>query len=114
MSDPYPPDVLLCNVPYERSKRYQDHGILRPYAVLLCQLKAGHEGVHTWSGVYAMDTGALMSLGPPTEVTTTSTVEDFIDGIAVGEYDPYLELILAAGHDRKLALRGVRGFPRTR
>jgi len=29
-----------------------------------------------------------------------------------GDFDPYIELILAAAHQRKLALRGVRGFPR--
>lgn len=29
-----------------------------------------------------------------------------------GDFDPYLEMILAAAHNRKRALRNVRGFPR--
>jgi hypothetical protein len=29
-----------------------------------------------------------------------------------GDFDPYLEVILTAGHDRKKALRNIPGFPR--
>lgn len=29
-----------------------------------------------------------------------------------GDFDPYLEIILTAGHDRKKALRNIPGFPR--
>jgi hypothetical protein len=36
----------------------------------------------------------------------------FVAAIDIGKLDPYLEIVLAAGHQRKLALRGVRGFPR--
>lgn len=41
---------------------------------------------------------------------TPRNVQSFLDAIASGMYDPYLEAILAVGHNRKRALRGVRGF----
>lgn len=47
---------------------------------------------------------------PPIEAAASASSEgvvlDLIDGIAAGEYDLYLEAILAAGHDRKRQLRG--------
>jgi hypothetical protein len=46
----------------------------------------------------------------PNPVTLTAAAA--VGHIYRGDFDPYLEMILAAAHQRKLALRGVRGFPR--
>lgn len=46
----------------------------------------------------------------PNPVTLTAAAA--ITQIDRGDFDPYLEWILTAAHNRKLALRGVRGFPR--
>jgi hypothetical protein len=42
----------------------------------------------------------------------TLTVAACVAHLNRGDFDPYLELILSTAHQRKLALRGVRGFPR--
>lgn len=44
---------------------------------------------------------------------TPKGVQNFLEAIEAGLLDPYIEAILAAGHDRKRARRGVLGFPRT-
>jgi hypothetical protein len=42
----------------------------------------------------------------------TLTAAAALGHINRGDFDPYIELLLSALHQRKLALRGVRGFPR--
>jgi len=42
----------------------------------------------------------------------TLTAAAAVAHIDRGDFDPYIELLLSALHQRKLALRGVRGFPR--
>ena len=42
--------------------------------------------------------------------STPSDVQALLDNIVSGGADPYLEAILAVTHNRKRALRGVRGF----
>jgi hypothetical protein len=46
---------------------------------------------------------------PDPKVMTAAATVGYIER---GDFDPYLEMILAAAHNRKRALRGVRGFPR--
>jgi hypothetical protein len=43
-----------------------------------------------------------------------ANVRVVVQGIAEGEADPYLEIILAAAHGRKNALRNAPGFARSK
>jgi hypothetical protein len=43
----------------------------------------------------------------PPEAGGIPEIEDLIEGIAGGEYDPYIESLLAALHGRKRAMRSV-------
>jgi hypothetical protein len=114
--------VLMCMEPYNRS-RVVDHAV-----DLFCQYRRGHEGdLHSWEEVAEEDrrreaeeeaaSAARAAGADPLEAresarTLEAVVLDLCDGIAAGEYDRYLERILAAGHDRKRARRGVWGFRR--
>lgn len=87
-------------------------------SVIHCTYLAGHEERqaaaqvdvrHSWFGVQAQDSVDEAVL--PTDYTETAA-QALVDAIAAGHLDPYIEAILAAGHYRKLTLRGVRGFSR--
>ena len=41
---------------------------------------------------------------------TPQAVQAFLDSMARGEMDNYIEAILAVGHNRKRAKRGTAGF----
>lgn len=69
---------------------------------LLCQYLRHSSLQHSWSSTASHDL-----LSPS---LTTVMVQRLVDAIEGGLYDPYLEAILAAGHNRKRARRGVIGF----
>lgn len=52
-----------------------------------------------------------MTVVPEPSNPVTLTAAAAISHIDRGDFDPYLEWILSHAHARKLALRGVRGFP---
>jgi hypothetical protein len=76
-------------------------------SVVHCTYLAGHPSErHSWFAVQAQD---VVSVESHVDYTETAA-QALVDAIAAGKLDPYIEAILAAGHYRKLALRGVRGF----
>lgn len=78
--------------------------------VLRCTYLANHPiERHSWWTVQAQDDVEV----DKTDYTPTA-VQAFIDAIDRGVLDEYIEAILAAGHHRKLARRGVIGFIRVR
>jgi hypothetical protein len=90
--------AALCSVPY-----------LRPdeTTVRCTYLKDHPNERHSWWAVQCQDevdaeTAAI-------DYTPTA-VQALLDAITRGEVDPYIEAILAVGHNRKRALRNVIGF----
>ena len=82
-----------------------------------CTYVSGHQARHSWETLQAQDDQdarreaatvreALRSADLPQAVRLV------VEGLTAGRLDPYIEVILAAGHDRKRARRGVAGFPR--
>lgn len=69
--------------------------------VLVCHLPQGHNVTalteHSWEW---LKTAEESDTEPP-------ELEELIEDIAAGQYDPYLESLLAALHGRKRALRNV-------
>ena len=63
-----------------------------------------HDGDHSWEAVREADAVTTRVDYSPT------AVQAFLDSITRGEMDPYIEAILAVGHNRKRALRNVVGF----
>lgn len=121
----------MCMEPYVRSQRLGS-GI---YATLYCHAPRHDDPtqpvVHTWAAIYDHDTLVLaerqraeaeeearaeepvMPLGEDQDyVSPAAQAGVIVTKITAGDYDPYIEQILAAGHDRKRALRSVPGFPR--
>lgn len=119
--------VALCNYPYDRP---QVLGGER----LLCQYLADHpKDTHSHHTVQVADEAELEiraqaeRLAAAVDSVKSTPYGDLNDAQLVpmdvtmvvksledGDYDDYLELILAAAHDRKRAKRGTRGFPRRR
>jgi hypothetical protein len=90
---------------YERVVEWIDYPVS-----FTCQEPAGHDGPHSWSTLKAADEKALAD-----EATTTGMViTDLLEGIDEGEYDAYIEPLLAVLHERKRELRGRRTYPRLR
>lgn len=73
---------------------------------LRCTFPARH-GVseHSWAGIRCAD----IEDAEKTDYTPQA-VQAFLDSMARGEMDDYIEAILAVGHNRKRAKRGVAGF----
>lgn len=103
--------ALLCGEPYTRPG-----GETR----LICQYLRGHVVPrHSWWTVEQQDLAEeaatireivrVATPNMPTDPTPTA-VQTLLDGIVNGLYDPYLEAILAVGHNRKRARRGTIGF----
>lgn len=82
------------------------------YAMHECTFRAGHDSVHSWK--WLKDEIERLDAQRPVggDDTTPSDVQALLDAITAGNADPYLEAILAVTHNRKRALRGVRGFGR--
>ena len=87
------------------------------------QMSADEPHIHSWERIWEADSDVIHKLLPPPPqlvggipgegmlINSTAAVHDFVEAIEHGELDSWLEAILAAGHNRKRALRGVRGFP---
>lgn len=67
-----------------------------------CTFIDGHEGPCSWQDLLEADS--------PMQSVDARTAMDVASLVMRGDYDPYLELLLNAAHNRKRALRGVRGF----
>lgn len=83
-----------------------DEVYVRPNGrVLLCTWPERHMGTrHSWYPVRISDEDHL-----PVPLTG---VQVLLDAIERGDYDQYLEAVLATGHNRKRAKHGVAGFGR--
>lgn len=109
----------LRNAPRLCMARYPRKEVMgQQYEDLYCQFPAGHadglsdEPVHSWEAIRGNDDLLLHGVRQLGFRSPESIVADLIEGIEAGEYDDWLEAILSAGHDRKRARRGVRGFRR--
>ena len=81
--------------------------VRNPTEHIQCTYIAGHTAErHSWQTLMDQDEADAEASDP-----TPTVVQAFLDAILEGEVDPYLEAILAAGHNRKRTLRGTRGFP---
>jgi hypothetical protein len=109
---------VMCMQRYERSKTTGNkHDV-----DLMCQYVQGHVpvGIHSWSEVLTEDERLVeqeMAARLPASVTVQGAtmdevVTDVLKDVDAGLYDPYIEALLSALHDRKRTLRGVRLFPR--
>lgn len=85
-----------------------------------CTYLEGHQARHSFATLQVSDDAARDALRDARRAqlaVARQAVEDpslrrFLTEIEGGSLDDYLELILSAGHSRKLARRGVAGFPR--
>jgi len=88
----------ICNSPYVRP----DESTLR------CTYLDAHPSEHhSWWAAQCQD--EIDAESAAIDYTPTA-VQAFLDAMSDGEVDPYLEAILAVGHNRKRALRNVIGF----
>lgn len=69
-----------------------------------CTFLKDHNGPCSWQAVADLDQPASK---------TAQEALDLASFIVRGDYDPYLELLLNAAHNRKRALRGAPGFFRS-
>ena len=88
--------------------------------VLACTAPIGHietetcdprRFYHSWEWLRRIEEEAEAEVVAPEEVVETlgrPEIGDLIDGIYEGDYDPYIESLLAALHGRK---RGIRNVP---
>lgn len=92
------------------------------YAVV-CTYVGGHStDRHSWWSLWTQDVtdaeARAQAIAAEIAAASCSELPDdvaaVIDGIKAGDADAFLEVILAAAHDRKRALRGTRGFPNLR
>lgn len=102
----------LCNEVYDRilpDSKAPVH--------VLCTYIAGHGARHSWETLRVVDEAEALER----QSDLRAAVEDsripqalrtLVQGISSGHYDSFLELILAAAHDRKRARRGTLGFGR--
>lgn len=97
---------------------------------MFCQYKANHLGNCSWQEIRNADDELLVRRSQAviedaeqsrrvvvivdeeggTSITGSAVVDALVLQIKDGEFDPYLEIMLNAAHNRKRALRGVRGF----
>lgn len=92
---------LICDAPYVRP----DGTIVR-CTYLDGHNRSGSATDHSW--VTAMRQDAIDAA--PKIDYTPQAVQAFLDSMTRGEMDPYLEAILAVGHNRKRTIRGTPGF----
>ena len=76
---------------------------------LACTFVRGHttgaQPDHSWFGIRCLDIAEAEKVD-----YTPQAVQAFLDSMARGEMDNYIEAILAVGHNRKRAKRGTAGF----
>lgn len=74
--------------------------------VLRCTYLLDHPtSQHSWFAAEAQD-----QVDATTPDASPLSVQRFLDAMSSGQLDPYLEAILAVGHNRKRARHGVIGF----
>lgn len=111
----------LCFEPYVRSDVFGSK-----FVTQYCQHPRRHLGTHSWFELREADLAILRTAERAALAQPAVPCEDEEDvdlaaahaikvcnNILLGAYDPYLEMLLAAGHDRKRALRGTFGFGAT-
>ena len=98
-----PSAPALCGEPYTRTSGPSG-------TTVYCTFRTGHLRTqeaptpHSWTWLRDAEREIARD-------DTPSDVKAILDAITAGNADPYLEAILAVTHNRKRALRGVRGFP---
>lgn len=68
---------------------------------------------HSWETLKVLDDLARAEAVAPLVTAAPADLLTVIDKIRSGALDDFVEVLLAEGHDRKRARRGVPGFPRT-
>lgn len=105
-----------CKAVYERQVPWADADIKTP---IQCTYIEGHDNSpvashHSWNTLKVQDECDREAAAATAAVDYTPVaVQALLDGLFNGDLDPYIEAILAAGHSRKRARRGVLGFPTT-
>lgn len=93
----------VCRAPYVRPDGQR----------MSCTYPRGHENFnalpneHSWDVIHCADITAAAEAKVD---YTPQAVQAFLDSMARGEMDNYIEAILAVGHNRKRAKRGTAGF----
>lgn len=128
----------MCTQKYDRMKRLKAAPFQPLFCTNPCA--PGSEtciGPHSWQNIYDSDSQALDAVIDRMREHVVEQERTVIDPVGIqalqdnanaahgvlaleaeqvctgldeGRYDPYLEAILAAGHNRKRKLRGVRSF----
>lgn len=76
-----------------------------------CTFVAGHPiEKHSWETLRVQDEADAEARKVWSDSSTPNDVLILLSNIRSGNADPYLEAILSVCHNRKRALRGVRGF----
>ena len=97
----------LCMERYDREVEWIGYPV-----VFTCQEPRGHTGPHSWQALKDADAKAAVVATPPG--LEQLMITDILEGIDEGEYDAYIEPLLAVLHERKRELRGRRTFARLR
>ena len=99
--------VSLCTSTYAR----EPDGPRGPVEYMHCQYIASHPTErHSFFAVQTQD--ELDVVAQAQSCVAVGDDKTLLENIEGGSYDSLLEAILSAAHNRKRALRGVRGFPR--
>lgn len=107
------PNYSMCGAIYTRPNEVVFSGP----RVVMCTFFKGHNGDCSWKALLKADEEAAEEIREMREAANAdddpapTPIRDVLDGLNEGKFDPYIEAILAAGHSRKRALRGVREFP---
>lgn len=104
----------ICGATYDRTTVLGNDVLPRN---VICTYIEGHpRAEHSWHTLKVQDeTDAIAALaGTHVVGIDLDMLPDDVSAIAKainrGDADPYLEVLLAVAHDRKRALRNVRGF----
>jgi hypothetical protein len=96
---------MICCEKYRRQVPWVGTSVTFP-----CQLPQGHDGQHSWEPLRESDLAAQRQPEPKALLASGVEISVLLSGINDGDFDPYLENILAVAHERKRALRGRRTF----
>lgn len=97
---------LICMKKYVRNVAWVNTGP-RDFH---CQFPRGHEGGCSWQPLKDTDELAGGSAEEENTEKEELIISTFLAGLLDGDWDDYLENILAVAHERKRALRGRRTF----
>lgn len=109
MTDTHQASLICANCGHQRSMHTNNEACM--YRI---RISGGSVGCACVRFLFDPDVSPTTEAAPEQDWDNpvTLTAAAAVAHIDRGDFDPYLELILAAAHQRKLALRGVRGFPR--